>query len=175
MTGITSDIHTVQMGVPYGVNQLVAWPVGATQQLYVGAVALVSGSGSVSTGYLKNAATAGSADKVAGINGDPAGGTAVQTGPGILGGSTDGAVWVNVRTGTFWIQSGTGANALSEATAGTTVYYGGENSTGPIANATGAGTSPVLGIQLPADPFMQTAPQPGSNYFPIKLNVIGGP
>lgn len=175
MAGLTNDIHTVEYGVPDSTGQLVAYPIGATVQTYVGAVALVAGTGSTTTqGYLKSAATASASDTVAGIIGEPAGGTAVQTAPGILGGSTDGAVWANVRTGTFFIQSGTGANALSATTNGKTVYYGGENANGPIANAT-QGTSPVLGIQLPQDPGMAVVPQPGSNYWPIKLSSIGGP
>lgn len=176
MTGLTNDIHTVEYGVPSEGSQLVAYGVGQSQQLYSGAVALVSGSGAVTTGYLKNAATPGAADLVAGIVGDPAGGTYVQTGPGILGGSADGNVQVNVRTGTFYIQSGTGADLLSAATNGKTVYYAGENTNGPIAAATSAtSTRPVLGIQLPQDPGMANTAQPGSNYWPIKLNVIGGP
>jgi len=174
MAGLTQDVHVYRYGVPEA-TQLVSWPVGANQQLYNGAVALVSGSGAVTTGYLKNAATAGASDLVAGMVGDPAGGTLVQTGPGILGGSTDGAVWDNVVTGAFYFQSGSGADQLSQATAGKTVYYGGENASGPLACATGSGTRPVLGTQLPQDPGIANGFGPGSNYYPVKLNVIGGP
>lgn len=157
-------------------SNLVAYPVGANQQLYYGAVALMSGSGSVTTGYLKNAASPGSADIVVGMVGEPAGGTYVPTGPGVLGGTTDGAVWDNVRTGAFFFQSGTGSDQLSEATNGKTVYYSGENASGPIACATSAtSTRPVLGIQLPQDPGIAGGFGPGSNYWPIKLNVVGGP
>jgi hypothetical protein len=174
MAGLTQDTHVI----PYGtqdISTLVAYPVGATQQLYRGAVALMSGSGAVTTGMIKNAATPGSSDIVVGMIGEPAGGTAVSTAPGILGGSTDGAVWVDVRNGTFFIQGGTGANTLSASTVGKTVFYGGENANGPIANLTGSGTSPVLGIQLPQDPSIAGGFTPGSAYFPIKLNVIGSP
>jgi hypothetical protein len=174
MAGLTSDTHVV----PYGTEgQLVAYPVGANQQLYVGEVALISGSGATTTGYLKNAATAGSADIVVGMIGEPAGGTYVQTGPGVLGGTTDGAVWDNVQTGCFFIQSGTGSDLLSASTNGKTVYYGGENANGPIACATnpGGNSRPVLGVQLPQDPGIANNFAPGSNYWPIKLNVVGGP
>jgi hypothetical protein len=170
---LTKDCHTVEYGIPEG-QGLVAWPVGANQQLYSGAVALVSGSGAVTAGYLKNAATPGSADLVAGIVGDAAGGTYVETGYGILGGSTDGAVWVNVRTGAFYIQNGTGGAAVTQAFAGTTVYYSGENNSGPLISGS-AVTYPKLGILLPQDPGIAGTATPGSAYWPVKLNTIGGP
>ena len=174
MPGLTQDVHVYRYGVPEA-TQIVAWPVGATQQLYYGGVALVSGGSGATAGYLKNAATPVSTDIVAGMVGDPAGGT-VQTGPGVLGGATDGAVWDNVLTGAFFFQSGSGADQLSEATAGKTVYYGGENSSGPLACATNGGsTRPTLGVQLPQDPGIANGFGPGSNYWPVKLNVVGGP
>lgn len=173
MSGATTDIKVYRYGVE---NQPTSFGVGANQQLYQGCVALVSGSGSTTTGYLKNAASPGTADLVAGIVGEPAGGTQVEVAPGILGGTTDGAVWANVLTGTFMFQSGTGSDLLTAATNGKNVYYGGENAQGPIACATSAtNTRPVLGIQLPQDPGFAGNYIPGSNYWPIKLNVIGGP
>jgi hypothetical protein len=172
---VTNDIKAYRYGVPEN-NGITSFGVGASQQVYEGAVALVSGSGATTVGYLKNAASPGASDLVAGIIGTPAGGTYVATSPGILGGTTDGAVWVNVLTGTFFIQSGTGADQLSATTNGKTVYYGGENSSGPIACATSASsTRPTLGIQLPQDPGFAGGFLPGANYWPIKLNVVGGP
>lgn len=175
MAGVTSDIKTYQYGIPENPGPT-SWGVGANQQLYSGAIALLSGSGATTTGYLKNAASPGNADIVVGIVGEPAGGTYVKTGPGILGGSTDGSVWADVRTGTFMIQSGTGSDQLSATNNGKTVYYGGENAYGPIACATnGSGTRPTMGIQFPQDPGIAGNFTPGSNYWPIKLNVVGGP
>jgi hypothetical protein len=175
MAGLTQDTHVITYGTQ-DTNNLVAYPVGANQQLYYGEVALVSGSGATTVGYLKNAATAGASDLVAGMVGEPAGGTAVSVGPGIPPGTTDGAVWINVRTGAFFFQSGTGSDTLSATTNGKTVYYGGENANGPIACATSASsTRPVLGVQLPQDPGIAGGCTPGANYFPVKLNVIGGP
>lgn len=169
MAGLTNDTFVTRYGSGDDC-QPVAYPVGATQQLYYGAVALISGSGSTTTGYLKNAATPGSADLVVGMVGLPAGGTLVQTGPGVLGGSTDGAVWDNVQTGAFFFQSGTGSDALSEATAGKTVYYGGENTSGPLAMATnGSSTRPTLGVQLPQDPGIAGGFTPGSGYWPVTI------
>lgn len=174
MAGLTGDILVWEYGVGVGAEP-VAYGVGATQQLYAGAVALISGSGATSVGYLKNAAVAGQSDLVAGIVGEPSGGTYVKTGAGILGGSTDGAVWADVRTGAYFIQSGSGADLLTASNNGKTVWYGGENSSGPIACATNTGGRPVLGIQLPQDPGILNGFAPGANYWPIKLNVIGGP
>ena len=115
--GVSYPILSLPRQVRYGVpeaTQIVACPVGATQQLYDGGVALVSGGSGATAGYLKNAATPVSTDIVAGMVGDPAGAT-VQTGPGVLGGATDGAVWDNVLTGAFFFQSGSGDDQLSDA------------------------------------------------------------
>jgi hypothetical protein len=175
MAGVTTDIKAYPYGIPQ--NDQLAWPVGATQQLYEGCVALQSGgSGGITQGYLKNAATAYASDICVGLVDTPAGGTYVPTGPGILGGSTDGSVWANVRAGTFMFQSGTGADLLSATTNGKTVYYGGENASGPIACATSnSGARPALGVQFPQDPGFANNYIPGSNYWPIKMNVVGGP
>ena len=174
MAGLTQDTHLITYGAQ-DISNLTAFPVGTSQQLYYGAVALMSGSGATTVGYIKNAATAGASDTVVGMVGEPAGGTYTSTGPGVLGGSTDGAVWINVRTGSFMFQSGTGADQLSATTNGKTVYYGGENTSGPIACATGSGTRPVLGIQLPQDPGFAGGYTPGSSYWPVKLTAVGGP
>jgi hypothetical protein len=164
--------------IRYGVeaSSPTSYGVGASQTLYYGEVALMSGSGSTTYGYLKNAASPGSADVVVGMVGDPAGGTYVETGSGIVGSSADGGVWVNVQTGAFMFQSGTGSDLLSAATNGKTVYYGGENSSGPIACATSAtSTRPVLGIQLPQDPGFAGGFTPGSNYWPVVLSAVQRP
>lgn len=162
---LTRDAKIVRYGSGDGC-QPEAYPLGATVQLYSGEVALVSGSGSVTTGFLKNAATPGNADIVVGMVGDPTGGV-YQTGPGFQGGSADGDVYAEVLTGAFFFQSDTDAGALSDATNGQTVYYKGENANGPIASATGSGTLPVLGTQLPQDPGIASGSSPGANYWPI--------
>ena len=174
MAGMTGPVPVVRYGAGDN-DQPTSYPIGASQTLYYGEVALISGSGAVTTGYLKNAATAGSADLVAGMVGDPAGGTFVETGSGIVAGTTDGSVWSNVQTGAFFFQSGTGSDLLSEATVGKTVYYGGENASGPLAMATGSGTRPVLGVQLAQDPGIAGGSIPGSNYWPVVLNAIPRP
>ena len=171
---LTNDVPVVRYGAGDN-SQPVAYPIGATQQLYYGAVALMSGSGATTTGYLKNAATPGSADVVVGMVGPPAGGTLAQVGPGILG-TTDGAIWDDVSTGAFFFQSGTGSDQLSDATAGKTVYYGGENNSGPLAMATSnSSTRPILGVQLPQDPGIAGGFTPGASYWPVVLNAVPRP
>lgn len=166
---LTKDCHTIEFGVPEG-NTLVAYPVKAAAQLYSGAVALLRG------GFLINGASPLSTDLIVGIIGDPAGGTLVQTGVGILGGATDGAVWVNVRTGSFFLQSGSGADTLVNTSAGATVYYHGENNNGPVIDLTsGSSTRAPAGILLPQDSGIAGGVTPGAAYWPIKLNTVGGP
>ena len=174
MAGQTGPVPVYRYGAEQGA--LTSWPIGASQTLYYGEVALMSGSGSTSTGYLKNAATAGTADVVVGMYDAPAGGTYVETGTGCIAGTTDGSVWADVKTGCFFFQSGTGSDLLSETTAGTTVYYGGENASGPIACAViGTPHRPILGVQLPQDPGIAGGFTPGSNYWPVVLNQIPKP
>jgi hypothetical protein len=170
---LTTDVHTIEYGVPDGGEaQLVAYPVASGAQLYSGAVALLSGGTGATKGYLKNGNLSVSAtDVVVGVIGEPAGGTFVATGPGIKGGATDGAVWVNVRTGAFFLQSASGADQLSATTNAATVYYAGENNSGGLAAATSASsTRPVLGVQLPQDPGIAGTVTPGAGYWPISLN-----
>ena len=172
---LTTDIHLIQYGTPDG-NQLTSWPLGATQQVWHGGVALLSGGTGATKGYLKNAATPAATDVVVGMIGAIAGGTGVSVNPGIVGGATDGSIWIDVQTGAFFFQSGSGSDQLSETTAGLTVYYGGESATGVLACATNGGsTRPVLGIQLAQDPGIAGGVTPGPNYFPIILNTVGGP
>jgi hypothetical protein len=173
MSGLTRDCKIIRYGSGDDCQPL-SYPIGANEQLYSGAVALVSGSGSVTTGYLKNAATPGADDIVVGMVGDAEGG-AFATEPGLPTGTTDGAVWAGVLTGAFFFQSGTGSDLLSAATSGLTVYYGGENANGPIACKTdGSGSRPVLGVQVPQDPGIAGGFSPGANYWPVIIDPSKG-
>lgn len=173
MAGLTRDAKIIRYGSGDDCQPL-AYPIGASQQLYSGEVALVSGSGSVTAGYLKNAASPGSSDFVVGMVGDATGG-AFSTGPGLPTSTTDGAVWAEVLTGAFFFQSGTGSDLLSAATNGKTVYYGGEDENGPIACATSqSSTLPELGVQVPQDPGIAGGFNPGANYWPVIINPTKG-
>jgi hypothetical protein len=168
MGGLTRDAKPFRYGSGDDA-QPIAYGIGANQQLFSGGVALKSGSGSVTAGYLKNAATPGSADEVVGMVGDATGG-AFSTAPGLPTSTTDGGVWAEVLTGSFFFQSGTGADQLSAATNGLTVYYGGENANGPIAMATSQGnTLPELGVQVPQDPGIAGGFSPGAGYWPVNV------
>jgi len=169
---LTNDCPTIRYGT--GDNrQPVAYPVDAAQTLYQGAVALLTTvtAGGLTAGNLHNGATVTATDICVGIVGPPTGGTYVPTGPGIANPGAVGAVWSDVQTGTFFIQSGTSADLLTEALVGKQVYYGGENSSGPIACATSSSASrPVLGVLLPQDPGITGGVTPGPNYWPIRMN-----
>lgn len=166
MAGLSRDCKIFRYGSGDDA-QPEAYPIGADEQLYSGAVALASGSGSVTAGYLKNAETTGTADYVVGMVGDAAGG-AFSTEPGLPTSTTDGGVWAEVLTGAFFFQSGTGSDQLSAATNGKTVYYGGENENGPIACAVvGSPARPVLGTQIPQDPGIAGGSTPGPDYWPV--------
>ena len=166
---LTGDTHVYRYGSGDDC-QPTSYGLGATQTVYNGEVALLSGSGSTTTGYLKNAASPGNADLVVGMLEGQEVATGAQTGPGVVGGTTDGAIWASVREGTYFIQSD---GSLSAATNGKTVYYKGENTTGPLAASTGSGTYPVLGVQVPQDPGIAGGFSPGANFYPIKLTTIG--
>lgn len=174
MSGLTHDCKLIRYGVGDGDDPL-AYGIGADEQIYSGSVALVSGTSDVTAGYLRNAATPYVDDLVVGVVGDATGG-AYSTGPGLPTGTADGEVWAEVLTGAFFFQSGTGSDALSAATNGLTVYYGGENTNGPIACATsGSATRPVLGVQIPQDPGIAGGSSPGPDYWPINIRRVEGP
>jgi hypothetical protein len=172
---LTKDTKLIRYGSGDDAQPL-AYPIGAAQQLYSGAVALVSGSGTPAAGYLKNAATAnlGTSDIVVGMVGDATGG-AYSTGPGLPVPTASGDVWAEVLTGAFYFQSGTGADQLVVAGNGLPVYYGGESTTGPIACAVvGSPARPVLGIQVPQDPGIAGGSSPGAGYWPVIINPAKG-
>jgi hypothetical protein len=154
-------------------RQPVAYPVDAAQTLYQGAVALLTTvtAGGLTKGNLHNGAAVTATDICVGMVGPPTGGTYVATGPGIVNAGAAGAVWDDVQTGAFFFQSGTSADQLSNGLAGQTVYYGGENASGPIACATSSSsTRPILGVLLPQDPGFAGGVTPGANYWPVRLN-----
>jgi hypothetical protein len=169
MSGLAGDIKLLRVSVPGEAHQPIAAPLGAAVTVYHGDVALLSSGTGATAGYLKATTTPTSTDTVIGMIDQSTGGTYAETGPGITGNGTDGGVWIDCATGSFLFQNGTGADALAEAQAGSTVYFQGSNANGPIAaKTTGSGTRPVLGTLLPIDP---TIP---AGYVPVKL-AIGGP
>ncbi len=170
---LTRDAKIIRYGSGDDCQPL-AYGVGADEQLYSGAVALVSGSGSPTAGYLKNAATTGTSDYIVGMVGDPTGG-AYSTGPGFPTSTTDGGVWAEVLTGAFFFESGTGADQVTAAYNGLTVYYGGEGDNGPlVAAVVGTPARPALGIPVPQDPGLAGGASPGATFWPVIINPAKG-
>ena len=176
---LTNDIKTYQ--ILGSESQLISAPVAANVTVYVGGVALISAGTGGTAGFLKNAAAPAGADIVTGIVDGYAGGTGVAVNPGVVGGTTDGAVWANVKTGTFLMLGNAGiagATALTAANNGKPVFYAGETATGPVASASSnTGAFPALGVQLPQDPGFAGGSLPGSNYWPIEIGraLVGSP
>lgn len=156
---LSADIQVLRVGAE-GVHQPISVPMGSGVTVYAGSIALAA-----NTGYLKNASSVASTDTIQGIVGGPSCGTAVNTGSGIANGSTSGTVYIECLTGTFLLQSATGSDQLSEATANTTVYVVNESTVGATS---GGSARPVAGVQLPLTPDIP------SGYYPIKLNGIAG-
>lgn len=135
---LSADIKQIRFGTPGNASQPVNQPLKASQTVYRGSVAATR------SGYLVPMSSPLSTDVVWGIV-DKAGPGTADTGPGIVGGSTDGAVTVEIATGTFFLKAGSGADALTQANVGATVYLIDEQTVG----ATSSGnTRPVAGILM---------------------------
>jgi hypothetical protein len=156
---LSKDVFVNRWGAE-GKHEPAAAPLGSAVTVYSGSIALSR------AGYLANAASPASTDVVLGLVGDPAGGTYVKTGPGIVGNGAQGAngVWVEVLTGSFILLSATGADQLDETTVGSNVYVVDEVTVG---KTTGGGTRPLAGVQMPIDP---TIP---SGYVPVQFTNRG--
>lgn len=147
---LTADIYTQSYGPAFS---LIEYPIGygsAGQTLFRGSFVAVSGGTTVTKGYLKNMATPAATDVVCGIVGDygPSCGLA-NTGPGLGPTTANGSATANVRQGTFVVQSGTGADALTITNLQTSVYLINETTVGATS---GSSSRPVAGllVALPA-------------------------
>jgi hypothetical protein len=151
---LTGDIKIIQYGTP-DLYPPVVQPIGATVQLYRGSIAGTNGStSSVNPGYLKNMSQPKSTDTVWGLLEmyDPTCG-AVDSIPGMLGGATNGATRAQIRQGSFFLKSGSGADQLSQSTVGQTVYVIDEQTVGLTSSS---GTRPVAGVHEAVDPTQAT-------------------
>ncbi len=133
---LTADIKIIRYGTPGNASQPVNLPVTANAQLYRGAIAATR------SGYAVEMTSPQSTDIVWGLY-EGGGPGSAEAGPGVLGGTTNGAVTVEVATGTFWLQNGTGSDKITQANLGATVYVINENTVG-LTN--GSNTRPVAGI-----------------------------
>lgn len=137
MAALTADIHPIRYGTPGNASQPANIPVKANNTVYRGSVAITR------SGFCVPATTPQSSDIVWGLV-DQAGPGAIDGGPGIVGGTTDGAVTLDVATGSFWLNQGTGSDAIAQANVGASCYLMNENTVG----LTSAGSRPVAGVIL---------------------------
>jgi hypothetical protein len=134
---LTSDQITVRYGAPGNSTQPVNKPLTANATVYRGSIATTR------SGYLVAASSPQSTDIVWGLVQGAGPGTADQTTPGIVGGTTNGAVTVEIATGSFFLASGTGADAITGANVGATCYVINETTVG-LTN--GSNTRPQAGV-----------------------------
>ncbi len=143
-----------------GLHEPLAAPLGSAVTVYSGTIALSR------AGYLANAASPQTTDVVLGLIGNPAGGTYVKTGPGIVGNGSQGAngVWVEILTGSFILACGTGADALVETDVGASVYVMDEITVG---KTDGSASRPIAGKLQPITPDIP------SGYVPVLFTNRG--
>ncbi len=164
---LSGDILTIRYGTPDG-HQPLNRGLGASVTVYRGSVALQVAA----TGLLKNAATPASTDIVVGLvaQGGPG---YPDTGPGIVGTTTAGAVSAMIATGTFLLLSGTGSDQCDITTNNKTVYLVDEKTVG---KTDGSATRPVAGVQM-MDPTSD--PSIPAGFVAVKLgspnSPLGGP
>lgn len=132
---LSADIKTFRFGAPGNSTQPMNQPLTAAATVYRGSVATTR------SGYLVAASSPQSTDVVWGLI-DKAGAGTADTGPGITGGTTNGNVSVEIATGSFFLQNGTGADALTQTNVGATVYLINENTVGATSNTS---TRPICG------------------------------
>jgi hypothetical protein len=150
MSNLTADIPIVQYGVPGNASQPVNLNVKANNTVYRGSIALTRSGVAVPAQNANLLST----DIVWGLYEHAGPGTA-DTGPGVVGGATDGAVTVEVKTGCFFLASSTGADALGVTTLGKTVYVYDEQT---VAATSGGAARPAAGVHLYTDSTRTDAP-----------------
>lgn len=141
---LSSDVKITRYGTADG-HEFENLGLKATVTVYRGSICLTD-----TTGYVKNASSPASTDTCWGLI-DHAGPGTIDSGPGITGGSTDGAVTVEVATGTFFLGSSTGSDQLGLSTLGTTVYVYNETL---VAATNGSSSRPAAGKHIAVDTTM---------------------
>lgn len=167
---LVHDVHKERYGSSLKTDTYNA-PLGATVTVYRGSIALTIGAGLTGAGDIKNASSPVSTDICWGLIAQ-AGPESVNYEPGITGGSTAGAVSVDIDTGCFFLASSTGSDQLPAVACGQTVYVYDEVT---VALTSGGGTRPVAGVHVYTEAAGRI--QAPGNYA-IKLGstgVGGGP
>lgn len=145
---LSADIKISRYGIVDAHSPLVKG-ITASATVYRGSAATTR------SGYLVAATSPQSTDVVWGLiaNGGPG---VADTGAGVVGGGSNGAVSAEIATGTFLLAAGTGADALTVTNEGASVYLINESSVGAT---TGGGTRPVAGVLIAtptSDPTIPT-------------------
>jgi len=168
MPALTADVKIIRFGSPGNSTQPMNFGLTANAKVFRGSVATTR------SGYLVAASSPTSTDIVWGLVEDAGPGT-IDGGPGITGGSTNGLVTADVATGSFFLQNGTGADAMTEANVGAPVYLINEITVG-LTN--GGATRPVAGVLLGMGSSLGNI-TPFSSLVAIKvgsnLGTTGGP
>ena len=138
---LTADVQTVRYGTPGNASQpAYPGPIAASTTVYGGAICLTN-----SSGLIKSAAVPTSTDLCWGlVHAQTINSTAAQnnTPLDILG------MPFQVDTGSFYLSAGTGADALTQANVGGTVYVINETTVGAT---NGSNTRPVAGVLINID------------------------
>lgn len=150
MANLTQDIPIVEYGVPGNATQPVNLNLKASTTVFRGSIAL-SRSGVAVPAQNANLL---STDVVWGVYEHAGPGTA-DTGPGIVGGTVDGAVTVEVATGCYFLASSSGSDQLGAATLGKTVYVYDEQT---VAATSGGNARPQAGVHIATDSTRTDAP-----------------
>lgn len=163
---LTQDVHIVRYGAPGNADQPLNFGMRASPvEVFRGSIALTD-----SSGFLKNSSSPLSTDTCWGlIDRVTPTGTVIDGGPGITGGTADGGVLVEIATGSFYLASGTGADALTAGNVGATVYVINETTVGAT---NGTNTRPKAGTMIAYD--STNAPITALGPIVVKMGV-GGP
>ena len=135
---LSADVKTFRYGTPGNSTQPQNIGVTASSTVYRGSIATTR------SGYLVAASAPQSTDIVWGLI-DKYGPGYADTAPGIVGGTSNGAVTAEVATGSFFLSNGTGADAFTAANIGATAYVINETTMGATSSSN---TRPVGGVFL---------------------------
>lgn len=139
---LTQDIKTTRYGVPGNASQPVGgFNMAASTTVYGGSICLTNSSGNI-----KNASSPSSTDTCWGlVHAQTTNATTAVTSGILL--DVNGRPF-EVDTGTFYLNSGTGGDALTAANLGQTVYVIDEQTVGAT---NGGGTRPIGGVLVNID------------------------
>src|SRR5271157_603057 len=140
---LSQDVKITRYGTADG-HELDNQPMGTGVTVYRGSFAITDDD----TGMIKNATNSDNTDICWGLI-DHAGPGVIDGSPGITNSGADGAVTVEIATGTFFMYSSTGSDQLTQATVGSIVYVYDE-----VTVAATKSNRCVAGVHVACDPTM---------------------